>query len=981
MNPSNRISKRHWIALLMALILSLLAAAVLSPLPAAQSVKAAEPEKIIRVGWFDSPFNKADELGRRSGLAYEYQQKIAAYTGWAYEYVEGSWPELIQMLIDGRIDLLSDVSFAEERVGKILYSSLPMGKESYCLFKAPDNDGITLEDFSSFKGKKVGVNKGSIQMGLFREWAEANGAEVSLIELTGSEDENITLLNRGEIDLYVALEAVGKAGYTVPVCMIGSSDIYFALSVPRSDLLPQLNAALSLIQDENEYYNQQLNAKYIKTSSVNYFLSPEEKEWLAGHGTIRVGYQDNYLAFCASDPRTGELTGALKDYLQIASDSFQNAQVDFEALPFPNAQAALEAMKKGEVDCVFPANLTDYDGEVQGFFMTPPLMRTDMSAVIRAEDQYSFTDKDRVAVAVNSGNPNYDMFLLDHFPDWRAIYYTDTAECLKAIAEGQADCLLISNYRYNNIADLCRRYNLTTFSTGEEMDYCIAVKRQDTTLYTILSKITGVVPPSSVNSSLSYYYTEDAKVSFGEFVRENQAVILVVLTALALVIVLLLHGNAQMKKKALAEQRLIQATEVDPISGLYNKSFFYHYAEQRYGENPEKPMDAIAINIEQFHSVNALKGWSFGNQTLQVLGNEILAFVRKNGGLAGREEADHFSIYCPEKEDWLGLLERLQGKLDTLSPNATIRLRMGVRPWQKDLEPRALFEQARIACSLAKGNFQEHMVVFDDKLQERVAREQRLLNDLRGAVENGEFEVHYQPKYDIQAEPPRLVSAEALVRWRHPRLGMIPPNDFIPLLERNGEISALDKYVWAEATRQIAAWREKYGFTVPVSVNLSRVDVFDPGLENALDRLRESNGLGYKDLKLEVTESAYSENNYLVIDVIERLRRRGYEIEMDDFGTGYSSLSMLSTMPIDVLKMDRGFVSNIEEEEKNLQLVELIMGIARKLNVPVVAEGVETEAQVRLLKELGCAYAQGYYFSRPLPASDFEKEIIEKTTR
>ena len=205
---------------------------------------------------------------------------------------------------------------------------------------------------------------------------------------------------------------------------------------------------------------------------------------------------------------------------------------------------------------------------------------------------------------------------------------------------------------------------------------------------------------------------------------------------------------------------------------------------------------------------------------------------------------------------------------------------------------------------------------------------------------------------------------------------MISPDDFIPLFERNGQISLIDKYVWEEAARQIVRWRDTCGIMIPVSVNLSRVDVFDPMLGNTLDSILAFNRLDHSALKLEVTESAYTENADQVIHVIQNLRGKGYEIEMDDFGTGYSSLNMLSAMPIDVLKMDRAFIRNIEHSEKDIQLVSLILDIAKSLKIPVVAEGVETEEQLSLLKKLGCSLAQGYYFSRPLHASEFESTFI-----
>ncbi len=191
----------------------------------------------------------------------------------------------------------------------------------------------------------------------------------------------------------------------------------------------------------------------------------------------------------------------------------------------------------------------------------------------------------------------------------------------------------------------------------------------------------------------------------------------------------------------------------------------------------------------------------------------------------------------------------------------------------------------------------------------------------------------------------------------------------------------MDKFTWREAARQIARWRAQFGVVISVSVNLSRVDVFDPMLENILDGILLENGLEHDALKLEVTESAYMEDADQLIRVVKNLRSKGYTVEMDDFGTGYSSLNMLSAIPIDVLKMDRAFISNIDNDEKTIQLVEHTLEIAKSMNVPVVAEGVETESQLQLLKRLGCALVQGFYFSRPLHPSDFEAKYLQNAER
>lgn len=425
-------------------------------------------------------------------------------------------------------------------------------------------------------------------------------------------------------------------------------------------------------------------------------------------------------------------------------------------------------------------------------------------------------------------------------------------------------------------------------------------------------------------------------------------------------------------------RQLIRATELDPLTQLYSRGFFFEYAEQILRYHPHWKMDAVVMDIDRFHSVNDLNGRDFGDQALKLLGNELRTFLKETEGIAGRMEADQFYLFCQHREDYHSLLARFQNQMNTLCQRVNVRLRMGVCPWIERTGLTSMFDRAKTACAMVRGSYRTHLMIYDEGIHNRELYYQRLLNDLRRAVDDHQFVVYYQPKYDIQSEPPRLKSAEALIRWRHPELGMISPGDFIPLFERNGLIHVVDNYVWTETAAQIARWRDKLSFILPVSVNLSRTDVFDPMLERNLLHLIESNGLTPGEMKLEVTESAYTDDAAQLIEVIEHLRQLGFQVEMDDFGSGYSSLNMLSSLPVDVLKMDMKFIQNIEANDKDFRLVELILDIANYLNVPVVAEGVETYNQLQLLRKAGCDLVQGYYFSRPLPPEEFEALIIKE---
>ena len=944
------------------------------------SFAAKKEEKVVRVGWFVSPFCQTDENGRRAGYAYDYQQKIAAYTNWKYEYVEGdTWSDMFHMLENGEIDMLCDVSYTEERAESILYPSLPMGSEEYYIFISPENKEISPEDLTTLRGKKVGTNKDSIQVGFLREWSIKTGIDIEIVELNYSDYDSVDMMNRGEIDAFAAIDAFGSTGDSIPLVKIGSSNFYFGITKTRPDLLKELDAAMNRINEENNHYNHELAEKYITVLSANKNLDAAEKKWLEKHGKIRVGYQDNYLAFCDKDDATGKLTGALKDYLEIASSVMHNAAIEFEAIAYPTLNDALAALKTGEIDCVFPANLTEFDAEEHGVIITTYMMTSEMYAIVRASEQKSFVTKEDVTVAVNQGNSNYEVFLENNFPGWHAIYFSDTTTCLREVAMGAADCVIISSYRYNNVSKLCESLNLVTVSTGVNLGYCFAVNKGDTVLYSILARIIGAIPTATVNASLAYYSMEEVKSTFADFIKDNLGVSMAVVAVIIIVILILVLRSMMIEKKANEEKTLISATETDTLTGLYNRNYFFEYTNRMFADDPDKQMDAIVIDIDRFHSVNELNGREFGDEVLRVLGAEILAYAKETDGMACRFEGDKFDLYCRHTDDYHPMFSRFQGKLDQISRNTSILLRVGVMPWKEGMEPVQMFDRARTACSLARANYKDHIVIFDEVVQSREIYEQRLLNDRRRALIEGQFEVFYQPKYDIQSDPPVLKSAEALIRWRHPKLGMISPADFIPLFEKNGQIAEIDKFVWQEVAKQIAEWRGRYGVIIPVSVNLSRMDVFDPELEATLDGVLKDNGLDHNALLLEVTESAYTENAADIIRVVGGLREKGYKIEMDDFGSGYSSLNMLSSMPVDILKMDSAFIQKAEKNEKDVLLIELILDIAKNLRVPVIAEGVETEAQMLLLKDLGCALVQGYYFSRPLTAYEFEKKIIWKS--
>ena len=421
-------------------------------------------------------------------------------------------------------------------------------------------------------------------------------------------------------------------------------------------------------------------------------------------------------------------------------------------------------------------------------------------------------------------------------------------------------------------------------------------------------------------------------------------------------------------------RNIIRSAERDQLTGLYNKEFFFSYVEQYDAYHGDLDMDAVVVNISHFHMINERYGKAYGDEVLKRIGDRLREYLFPDGGIICRSNGDTFMIYCPHRQDYENVIDNVCKGMDT-----RVRLRMGVYPGvDKSLDIERRFDRAKQASDTIRGSYTRTVAIYDDKLRRSEMYVEQLLEDFPAAIAQKQFTVYYQPKFAIQPTMPVLSGAEALVRWKHPRLGMIRPGDFIPLFESNGLIRQLDSYVWREVAAQLRDWKDRIGFCLPVSVNVSRVDMFDYDLVDHMKGLMAEFGLSTEEFLLEITESAYTQDANRIIDTVKRLREVGFHIEIDDFGSGYSSLNMISTLPMDALKLDMEFMHNAFRERKNTRMLDAVIDIAYSLEVPTIAEGVETAEQMFALKSMGCDVVQGFYFSKPVPAGEFELFLLDR---
>lgn len=408
---------------------------------------------------------------------------------------------------------------------------------------------------------------------------------------------------------------------------------------------------------------------------------------------------------------------------------------------------------------------------------------------------------------------------------------------------------------------------------------------------------------------------------------------------------------------------MVNQLQYDRLTGLYSKEFFYQKVRERLDANPEREYCIVCSNIENFKLYNDTFGREAGDRLLKTAAGFVRGMVG-NAGFCGRYSADR----C------LCLRERGMEDFGTWKDIPALRgivMRWGVYEITDCSVPvEQMCDRAVLAVDSIKGKYDQYFAVYDDTLRDKLLREKAITDAMETALAEEQFVVYLQPKYSLKESC--MAGAEALVRWIHPEWGCLSPGAFIPLFEKNGFIHRLDEYVWERVCALLHQWREKGLPLLPVSVNVSRADVYQIHLVEILQGLVQKYGIDPAYLHLEITESAYAENPARIVSTMDRLRALGFPIEMDDFGSGYSSLSMLGQMKLDILKLDRKFVQNETAKPAGQSILGDVITMAHRMKLGVVAEGVETREQVGRLLAMGCDYAQGYYFAKPMPVREFE---------
>jgi diguanylate cyclase (GGDEF)-like protein len=424
---------------------------------------------------------------------------------------------------------------------------------------------------------------------------------------------------------------------------------------------------------------------------------------------------------------------------------------------------------------------------------------------------------------------------------------------------------------------------------------------------------------------------------------------------------------------------------IDLITGLPNRACFQDRLEQaiRYAERYEQSFGLLFIDLDNFKNVNDTMGHSAGDELLVQIGQRLTACVRRSDTVA-RLGGDEFTVILLNLKD-RDLIAKVAEKIcielrRPFSVNGRdfyLTASIGISTYPPDGDnAEILIRNADIAMYQVKRDHKNGYLFFNREMSDQAIRRMELEDDLRNALLNEQFEIHYQVCVDTHSRKP--VAVEALVRWRHPERGLVFPDEFIPVAEETGLIVELGRWVLMEACRQARAWQQAGYAPIAIAVNVSMLQFKQGNLVDTVMEALVASNLDSRWLELELTEGMIVRNADHAKGVLDRLRELGIRVAIDDFGTGYSSFMQLRRMPIDCLKIDRAFIREVLNNQDDASVVEAIVALGRKLNLTLVAEGIETAAQLKFLKNLGCQRCQGYLFGPPMPAAEFERSVLQR---
>ena len=529
----------------------LMFASTIMPLQAKSNniIQEKEVAETVRVAWYEDSYHITNINKTESGYAYEFEQALNAYTGWNLKYVHGDWTSLLEKLENGQIDIMSALSYTDERAKSMLFSDQPMGEERYYLYADLSNTDISPSDLSTLNGKPIAMMEKSVQTTQFYQWEEKNNVHTKHVFVNSIEEAD-ALVKKHEIVGMISTETPIWTDYGMSsVAVTGKSDIYFGINKNRPDLKEKIDNAMRSMESDKPFYADELYKKYIATQSVN-TLTSLEQQWLKKHGDIRIGYLVNDTGFSTTNVQNGKLVGVINDYIEDAKDSFEQT-LSFKVKGYNSLKEEIKALQSGEIDMIFHLGQNPYYAQENDISLSNTVLSTPQAIITM---QNAFDESANHTVGLVKVNPNYKWYISYNYPKWKIKMYDSMESAKKALQNKKIDCIAASSAQAMDNTSNTKFHSV--FLTVSN-DSCFGVKKGNTTLLSVLNKTLKSMQTSKLSGAVSAYEDSLKKVTLADFLKDNLFGVLIVFIVVFVTILLIVLGL--LKKARQAEESAKQA--------------------------------------------------------------------------------------------------------------------------------------------------------------------------------------------------------------------------------------------------------------------------------------------------------------------------------------------------------------------------------------------------------------------------------------
>lgn len=929
----------------------------------------ASGKRTVKVAFFPMDgYHITNADGSYGGMDVEYLDALSDYANWQIEYVQcDSWGDALAKLSDRQVDLVGSAQYSTERAQQFQYADLSSGYTFGVIATNPEST-LAYEDFTAMRQITFGMVENYVRKDEFLQYLSDHGIETPSIKEYASTAELQDALSAGEIDALVHSFTEVREGQRL-IGRFAPRPLYYITYQGNDNVMRELNqAAADLKMNQPELETALMNKFYYSRFDKNALLTTEENTYISGQSRLVVGYLDGFYPF--SYEEKGEFKGLTRELLE---DGLSNTGLELVYVRMDSRENAQLALKNGEIDILAyctntKAALAEYNlKKVCNYANVPLVLVTDKNADIDDIETLATVSFLQAHTTTSIQTDNTEIVICD-----------TQQECIDALKDGTVDAVLCDGYLAEYLLRTEFRYENLTIKNVFTSEYPItmAVREGDRLLASILEKTVPVIASKRINTYMLQENTYPLMSVF-DFVRNHSIwIICILLAVIFLIIFVAVHTINDGKK---IQKLMYRDTKMD----IWNLNYLIYWGEHKL--LPERGMQYALtyVNLEQFRRYNIIYGWNAGERLLEGVADILIKNVDSKTEICARDQGDRFVLLLAYSDEE-ALIERLQTMRNTVetwilrTTENHMSLKMGVYFIPQDNSDLLVsINYANQALDFTGSSKGEEIEVYDDSLADLI-KERHEREKLLDSVDiNKDFVTYYQPKVDIRNG--KIVGAEALVRFLDPTAGgaVRAPGFFVPYYEQIGRITEIDFFVFESVCKMLRRRLDAGLPVVTISCNFSRMHFIRPGFPEhfieILDRYQISKDL----VEIEITETLVVEElqQHMVKQTLDILKEKGIHLSIDDFGAGYSSLGVFEQIPASVIKLDRSFLLNQEDRNRQVKIMRGIVKLTEELDAQIVCEGVETETDVSLMKEIGAYVAQGYFYSKPVPEAEFEAKL------